>query len=151
LLGALALAGLDLFVKYWISLHLNLRPATDFSINKLTPSTAVINQTLTGGQSFTPLIFMGLLLAFFLLLYLLSAMPGKLSWLSATLLLAAVFGNGSERLLTGGIIDYWLLAFPNHLYLVINLADIFALAGLLLMPFYFCQSLRQRPVKKNYR
>ena len=142
LLVALGLAAIDLLIKYWVYLHVNLRPGTDFGNIERSPSTGFVNQTLTGGQSFAPLIFIGLPLGCFLLFYLLSAIPGKLSWLSITLLLAAIFGNGPERLLTGGVIDYWILPLPNHLYLIINLADLLVLGGTILMPFYLWRHFR---------
>jgi lipoprotein signal peptidase len=148
LLAGLLLAGFDLLIKYWVYLHLNLRPTTDFNAT-LPPAAGVINQTLTGGQSFAPLILISLSLAFLFLVCLLFAVPGKLSWLSTTLLLAALFGNGSERIITGGVIDYWTLALPRHLYLVINLADLLALAGAILMVLYLWQYFRQRSVEEE--
>jgi lipoprotein signal peptidase len=91
-----------------------------------------INQNLSGGLSalrpLTGLLLVAMLGVGYLFV---NWGRGPLPLAGIGFIWAAIVGNGLERLVTGGGIDFLGLALPNQTLIVANLADLIALLGIL--------------------
>ena len=126
--------GLDWASKFWAS---QVLPAFQLSnFDRSAPSGPflawTVNQNLSGGLSaLRPLT--GLLLVAMLLVSYLFVNWGRgiLPLAGIGLIWGAIIGNGLERIVAGGGIDFLGLALPDQSFIVANLADLTGCLGLL--------------------
>jgi lipoprotein signal peptidase len=123
--------GLDWVSKFWAVQVLPSLQAADFNRPGLFLSWTV-NQNLSGGLSALRPLTVLILLAMLAVSYLfVNWGRGPLPLTGIGLIWAAIFGNGLERMVTGGGIDFLGLALPDQNFIVANVADLAALLGLL--------------------